>query len=93
MATCCTRCVWILTCVFLVIALPTFFSGRDPVLQPACGRYNIVQDAVVMNYTVVHNRCALDCRYASCYGKLYTDCYDSYAVLQHEHRGEVSWYL
>lgn len=68
----------------LIIAVPTYFCGCDPNLQPACGRYNIVE-AVVVNHTVVHNRCALDCHHVSCYGKLYTDCYDSYAVMQHEH--------
>jgi hypothetical protein len=75
----CSLC-W--TVVFLIIGAPTYFCGCDPNLQPACGRYNIVRDAVVVNHTVVHERCAMDCR--SCYGRLFTDCYDSYAVLQHE---------
>lgn len=83
----CSCCLMICVAVCMIIGLATFFSGCDPTLQPACGRFNIVQDAVVVAHVVTHERCANDCHSLQCVGRLYVDCYDSYAVLAHERMG------
>ncbi len=73
-------CLACLVAVFVVIAVPTYLCGCDPVLQPYCLRYHLVPDAVVTSYAVTHDRCSSSCYSGSC-TRLYYDCYDSFAVM------------
>jgi hypothetical protein len=74
----------------LVIAVPTYFSGCDPDLQPACRRYTILRDATVSGYSVQHDQCWGSCFDVSRCIPVLVDCYTSYADFVQQDDDDVS---
>jgi hypothetical protein len=83
-------CFIVLLVVCLVIALPAYFHGCDPDLQPSCQRYTILTWATVTGYSVQHDQCLGPCHDVSrCVPDL-VDCYTSYVNFEQCSDGGVN---